>query len=314
MAKRRGTKKQRKLRNFLIIVVLLAIAVAGYFLVTDYLESRPKLAYAFNPGSAAAAIYPDTEFVVISDLHTYDPSLGSEGAAFEETMSSDRKLLLDSLDLLDYAIGEILQSDAHFVLISGDLTKDGERVNHDIVADKLSALTDAGIKVYVVPGNHDVNNYDAVSYDGDTRTLVQNVSAAEFAEIYANFGYGEAIYRDENSLAYVAELQDGLWLLALDACRSAENVPGVEEVVGGKFSQETMDWITGMLIKAQEQDKAVMVLMHHGVVEHWKGQKKLHPDYLVEDYYHFGKLLASYNARLAFTGHYHAHDITRGNF
>ena len=49
---------------------------------------------------------------------------------------------------------------------------------------------------------------------------------------------------------------------------------------------------------------------HHGVVEHWKGQSKLHPDYLLSDYKYVGKFYSSYGVRLAFTGHYHAQDIT----
>jgi len=54
--------------------------------------------------------------------------------------------------------------------------------------------------------------------------------------------------------------------------------------------------------------------MHHGVVEHWKGQSKLHPNYLVEGYGDFGRFLASYNVRMVFTGHYHAQDITLARF
>ena len=69
-----------------------------------------------------------------------------------------------------------------------------------------------------------------------------------------------------------------------------------------------------MLQKASQSGKAVIVLEHHGVVEHWTGESKLHPDYLVEDYRNVGKLLASYHVELAFTGHYHAQDITRGDF
>lgn len=314
MAKHKGNKRFRKTKIFLKLILALAIVLTAYFLLSDYLASRPKLAYAFNADSTAAIAYPDTQFAVISDLHVYDPALGSEGAAFEKTMQSDRKLLLDSQDLLDYAIDQILASDAQFVLVSGDLTKDGERVNHDIAAQKLSRLTDADLKVFVVPGNHDVNNPDAAEYIGNNAIPAENITAADFAEIYAGFGYGDALYRDANTLSYVAEVQEGLWVLALDANRSAENRPGVPEIVGGKFTQPTIDWVESMLLNAQTQGKAVIVLMHHGIVEHWQGQSKLHADYLVEDYYYFGKLLASYGARIAFTGHYHAHDITRGNF
>ena len=57
-----------------------------------------------------------------------------------------------------------------------------------------------------------------------------------------------------------------------------------------------------------------MAVLHHGVVEHWEGQAKLHPDYLINDYESFGKFLASWNVRFAFTGHYHAQDITLAQF
>ncbi|MCL2695815.1 MAG: metallophosphoesterase [Clostridiales bacterium] len=307
-------KKGRKLKIFLCVIAALAIVITGYFLISGWAASLPKLNYTYNTDTRPAAAYPDTAFAVISDLHVYDPSLGSSGAAFEEVLYADRKLLLDSEALLDYAIADILFSSARFVLISGDLTKDGERINHEIVAEKLSMFTETGIKVYVVPGNHDVSNPDAVAFDGDHTTPVATVTPEEFAEIYADYGYGDALYRDKNSLSYIAEPEDGLWILALDACRYKENRHGEGEIVGGKLTQETLHWIEGVLTEAIAQDKAVMALMHHGVVEHWEGQSKLHPDYLLDDYKHFGKLLASYNVRLAFTGHYHAQDITRADF
>jgi hypothetical protein len=105
-----------------------------------------------------------------------------------------------------------------------------------------------------------------------------------------------------------------MWLLALDACRYRENVPGKQEIVGGKISQKTADWIASVLKAAAVENKAVMATIHHGVVEHWKGQSKLHPDYLIEDYAEFGRFLASWNVRVAFTGHYHAQDIALSQF
>jgi hypothetical protein len=259
--------------------------------------------------------YPGASFAVISDIHAYDPSLGSSGAAFQKTMDSEQKLLLDSGDLLDFAIKEIISAgNIRFVLVPGDLTKDGELVNHTIVAEKLKAFTTAGIAVYVIPGNHDINNPDAVSYSGDNTTPVATITAEDFTRIYGNFGFNSAIARDNNSLSYVAEPVTGIWLLALDSCRYRENKKGKGEIVSGKISRKTLGWITSVLKAAREQDKAVMALVHHGVVEHWKGQSKLHPEYLINDYKAFGKFLASWDVRVVFTGHYHAHDITLARF
>jgi hypothetical protein len=120
--------------------------------------------------------------------------------------------------------------------------------------------------------------------------------------------------RDDNSLSYVVEPIEGMWLLALDSCRYRENKTGHGEIVSGKISRKTADWIASVLKTAETENKAVMAMIHHGVVEHWKGQSKLHPDYLINDFVAFGKFLASWNVRIAFTGHYHAQDITLARF
>lgn len=294
-----------KITVSLIAVLTLAGACA---------KDKSNLRYEYSTEIKTPHPYPDTSFAVISDTHIYDPSLGSSGAAFEKVMNSDRKLLLDSLDLLDYAIDNIASAQVGFVLVCGDLTKDGELVNHRIAAEKLKRLTDADIKVYVIPGNHDINNPDAVRFLGDNHESVPTINAGDFAQIYGGFGFNASLMRDGDSLSYVAEPTEGLWLLALDACRYRENVPGKEEIVSGKISQKTADWIASVLREAADRNKAVMVMIHHGVAEHWNGQRKLHPDYIIQDYANFSKFLASWNVRAAFTGHYHAQDITRREF
>jgi hypothetical protein len=295
----------------IIAAVLLCAAVSVSF---SCAKEKTVLNYEYNTQTGTPPAYPDVFFTVISDTHLYDSSLGSTGPAFEKAMFSDRKLLLDSQDLLDYAINEIIASQVSFVLISGDLTKDGELIIHKIAAEKLRKLTDAGIAVYVVPGNHDINNPDAVKYSGDTTEPVATITAQDFTQIYADFGFNSAIMRDSDSLSYVAEPVEGLWLLALDYCRYRENTRGNHEIVSGKISQSTADWIASVLRDAANKNKAVMAMMHHGTVEHWNGQKKLHPDYLIQDFTNFGNFLASWNVRFIFTGHYHAQDITRSEF
>ena len=288
--------------------------MTALFLNCSGQESTEHIIYQYPPEETMPAAYPDARFAVMSDLHLYNPILGTEGDAFEKALNSDRKLLLDSKDLLNYAIKAIIASEVSFVLISGDLTKDGELVNHESVAEELKALTRAGVAVYVIPGNHDINNPDAVSYSPEGTEPVSAVTPEEFAVIYGDYGYNAALYRDNDSLSYVAEPLEGLWLLAIDACRYRENVPGMEEIVSGKISQKTADWIASILQIAQDEDKAVMAMMHHGVVEHWNGQAKLHPDYLITGYQEFGKFLANWNVRMVFTGHYHAQDITLAQF
>lgn len=285
------------------------------FLIWGYIKSQPQLHYAFNPvNTQSAAPYPDARFAVISDLHYYDSALGITGPAFEACLYSDRKLLKDSDALLNLAIDDIIKSNIKFVLVTGDLTKDGELLCHQKVATALSRLTQNGIKVYVVPGNHDIDNPGACKYEGSQSIPVASITAEQFEDIYKDCGYGSTISRDANSLSYVAEPVDNLWVVALDACRYKENKPGKEETISGKLSQSQEQWLEDMLREADQSKKAVILMEHHGLVEHWTGQSKLHPDFLIQDYKYAAELLASYHVRLAFTGHYHAQDITLADF
>jgi len=265
---------------------------------------------SFSSILETAPAYPETSFIVFSDSHTYDTSLGTEGKAFESYLAADRKLLRESTEILDAAVAEIKNEKAGFVLVVGDMTKDGELSSHQLVVSYLRQLEASGKKVYVVPGNHDIRNGHSYKYVGDTAERVPNITAAEFADMYGDFGYKEAIYRDTASLSYVAELQSGLWLLALDGCRYAENIEDETPITDGKFSAATMQWIEEMLEKAAAEKKAVIVMVHHGVVEHYAGQEKNFGEYIIDDFPDVSKLLAMYNARLVFTGHYHAQDIT----
>jgi hypothetical protein len=168
--------------------------------------------------------------------------------------------------------------------------------------------------VYVTPGNHDINNVRAQRYLERRTESVPYVTPAEFAQIYGSFGYDSAILRDRNTLSYVAEPVEGLWLLSLDPCRYRENRAQNRPVVGGRFNQRTINWITDVLREANENNKAVIAFIHHLIVEQYTGHAKRGANSLVNDFHYFGKLLASWNVRVVFTGHGHAQNITRADF
>lgn len=250
------------------------------------------------------------KFAVVSDPHYYDPSLGTTGEAFEAALSGDRKMLRESKAIFEQALEEIRISDADVVLFCGDLTKDGERVNHEKVAGYLAQLNTAGKKVYVVPGNHDINNPFAFRYSGKVVTPVPNVSKSEFEQVYSSFGFQNALSKDPNSLSYVAEAAPGFWILAMDACRYQENTSSSAKT-GGRFSAATLSWILSKLDEAKKNGTTVIGMMHHGITEHFTGQTDLFPDYVVEDWKNISAAFADRGLKLVLTGHYHAQDITR---
>ena len=110
------------------------------------------------------------KIVVLSDPHVMVPELlVNEGTAWTTYLSGQRKMEDYSQSLFDNMIERIKQDPRPgLVLISGDLTKDGEQVSHQYVTGKLDELRAMGIQTLVIPGNHDRgNNSDAVYYDGE---------------------------------------------------------------------------------------------------------------------------------------------------
>lgn len=203
----------------------------------------------------------------------------------------------------------IVAENVDIVLISGDLTHDGEKVCHEELAILLKQLTDKGIKVIVSPGNHDINNQSTYRYSGNEKFRVPNINSNEFLQIYQNFGFSDAIYKDNNSLTYIAEPVEGLWVFAMDDNRYKEITN--ENIVGGKFSTETFDWIKSKITEGRSKGKLMIGMNHHGILEHFAGQKSnpITADFVIDDYQNVSEQFAELGLRFVFTGHFHANDI-----
>ena len=252
-------------------------------------------------------------FAVLSDPHVYDTSLGTTGSAFEEYLSNDRKMLAESTEIMEAMVEELLKvEDLDFVLVSGDLTKDGEKVSHEKIASLLAKLNDAGIDTYVVPGNHDINNPHAVSFSGSSTTQVDTVTPEEFASIHKNSGFSKAIFKDSNSLSYIAEPADNVWLFAIDSCKYDDNETSPE--TSGEISAETLTWIMDKLAIAKANSKLVIGMMHHGIIAHFAAEPLLFSEYVLDEYTTVGAALANAGMNIVFTGHFHAQDVVKYSF
>ena len=254
------------------------------------------------------------QIAVVSDVHVMNPSLlKQDGKAFTEYISQDRKMLRESASLLNAFTDSILHSSVKYLLIPGDLTKDGELVSHRYLIDNcLSRLKDAGITILVVPGNHDVNNPHAVEYQGDNKTRVATISRSDFAQIYNDYGYGQAIARDTASLSYVYQLTPRLRILALDATESDQNDFNKDIcVTPGRLRPATLLFIKEQLANAKKQGITVIGMMHHGLLEHWQYQNKMIPGYVIDNNLPIASMMYNEGLRVMLTGHSHAQDITQ---
>jgi len=258
--------------------------------------------------STAKEVPEDVTFMIISDIHYFDPSLFSlpANADFQTYLVSDRKLIIESSAILKNVLAIVLNKKPDFLLVPGDLTKDGEEISHKVVAALFEELTQQGIKVLVIPGNHDVNNPAAESYLGNTKATVKNVTATEFASIYGKCGYNNAVHKDPNSLSYVSEPVNGVWVMGMDACHYSA---GSETV--GSLSTQTQTWVKSMISEAKKQNKILLSMMHHGILEHFTGQSSMFSEYVISDWDNISTTLAESGLNVVFTGHFHAQDIAK---
>ena len=286
----------------------MALAVAGC--------SGPNGSTPEDFTSSAQACHEANQqrFAVFSDAHLYDTTLGTEGAAFQAYLASDRKTLVQSEPALQVVVARIIEEHPRFLLVPGDLTKDGEYADHVLFARYMKRIESAGIGVYVIPGNHDVMNPDAVRYTANGTEPVPNVNEREFAHIYREFGYGEALDRDTDSLSYLTEPTAGVWLLAIDSTIHRENTPKTGPITGGRLSDTTLTWVLDKLAQARRHGKHVIAMMHHGLVEHYAGETLLFPDYVIENHEALSKQLADAGMPVVFTGHFHANDVTAAHW
>ncbi len=300
----------------------IAVGTALAVLAFAILASCAGAAFTWKPSPETSALlagprpaYPAARFAVISDPHLYDAAtLGVEGEAFAEEIAKDRKMVVESVEIAEEALRMVEAAGVDYLLVPGDLTWNGERINHEKLRELFTTLTKAGVRVYVVPGNHDVLNPHAAGFGPEGRKPVPGVTPAEFAEIYREFGYGEALRRDPSSLSYVAEPVPGLWLLGIDSCRYAENTEKDGPVTDGRLDAGRLAWVEKVLAEALRLGKAVTVFMHHHVVEHFRLEEKSWGEYLVDDFPEIGRMLAAYGVRVAFTGHFHAQDAVLARF
>ena len=260
------------------------------------------------------------KIAIISDLHVMAPKLlVNDGKAFQEYLNRDRKMLQDSLEILKTLVGEILELGPQLVLVTGDLTKDGERESHQLVAEQLQRLVDAGIQVLVVPGNHDINNPDARSFDGDDTTPTPTITRKEFAEFYRNMGYDERSRRDPDTLSYCRDVTPDLTILAIDACMDRLNTfvsrgdARDHCKTGGSLEASTQQWLVKQASNATAAGKRVIAMMHHHLVPHFHMEEVLAAPYMVDDAYQLCQRLIEAGVHVIFTGHLHISDISQTN-
>ena len=294
----------KKFRLFYPLLLILIVASCAKDQFIDPPDLLPGNSSPFN------LISPKIKIAVVSDIHYTHPAILpdniEDSPSLMQYLGLDRKILELSDPIFRKVHSELIVERPDILLIPGDLTKDGEKIGHEVVKGLLQELENNGIKVYVVPGNNDILNPDAFSFVSEPPVPVENITLDQFAENYGNFGYNEALYRDVNSLSYICQPYDKLWILGIDNCKYSTDETGRIKV-SGAINPGTLAWIETKMVEARENNIEVLAMMHYGIIEHYAGQKGVEP--LISGSGTNANALMNAGIRLIFTGHYHANDL-----
>lgn len=261
---------------------------------------------------------------VMSDLHYLSPDMIADTEDFEHAFNSDRKLLKEGSSVLREMLERVRADKPDILLVSGDLTKDGEQECHAALAKQLQQLQQdvPGLKIYVINGNHDIRNYNAKNFNtADGKAVpATRTEPEDFKRIY-DFVYSDptviatftpAEGNKAGGLSYVARPVEGLTVIAMDTCRySSDNTSNGddEHETSGAISADLEKWVIEQTAAAKARGDLVIGLEHHGLVPHFDVQPTILPMYLVNGYERIAQEYADAGMSVVFTGHMHAVDI-----
>lgn len=264
----------------------------------------------------------DFDISIISDPHVLASELMGPSESFIKELKVERKLVVESEGLFKRALEIVDRAGSNYLILPGDMVKEGEYKSHKLVADYLRAWKDKDPrrKIFLTPGNHDINCHRAYDFAKDENT--KNVSPREFEEIYDFIYEDDSIlefYRDsqifKNYLdfvnkkydrdvkysyyahgyfSYVARVKksnvddNGLSLIMLDtsiysADREEKHRDGRENIPGS-ITKEQIYWILEKIEEAKKRMDMVIVVAHHALLPNFRNQELAFSPFIIKEW------------------------------
>ena len=292
------------------------------------------------PFTAIAATTDDVNFIILSDLHYFaEDSQGTtaqDKAEFNEMMLMNNATSGYAPEILDAALANVtamaLQGKIDFILVPGDLTRNAEKAAHKELVEKFKAFELAtGIPVYVINGNHDINNNRAAIYDGENLLNVKknpemrsqlDTTPEEFEALYKDFGYSseggyysrykEIAGNSEGSLSYATDLPNDYRLIAIDSqLYSADNTDAGlnEQETAGKMSDALLEWALDECEQAKKDGKTIIGFTHTNTVPHFDTEVDLFDNFVFRNWEKAADALADAGMHYTVSGHVHMQDV-----
>jgi 3',5'-cyclic AMP phosphodiesterase CpdA len=284
--------------------VMMTVAAASLLLLLTGCQLLPKEAHGESVRKEGVV-----SLFVISDPHYLSSRINDKGKAFQRySVGGDGKNLPYIVEIMNTFQKEVLEKKPEFLIVSGDLTNNGEKESHEDLQKLFQKLEDQGIEVLVTPGNHDILNPHARGFKKDKQIKVDTVTPEDFEALYEQFGFKDALYRDSSSLSYAYELREDLWILLMDTNKYKENLTLRYPQAGGVLSLESFKFMRAVLDEAKEKGIEVITVSHHNSIIHSKNAVE---DYVLGNSDEYRNIIKARGGKLNLTGHIHIQDIQK---
>lgn len=270
-----------------------------------------------NPKTSEDPTPPDYKFAVIADLHLFDmDNIPHAGYWWNYRSQFDSKNYAHCKKLMQTIVDRFKEENVKYVIIPGDLTKDSEIINHYFAASFFKQMEENGAQVFVINGNHDLNDKGGVAYvqvgaqpdeNADKKIDLAWAKSTDFLDIYKDYGYDKALSRAPDDLSYSANMGDQFRLILIDTNKYDDAEPK-DAAAEGEVRDTTLTWAKGECAKAIQDGRIPIGVLHHALLEHVPDCEGTYlKEYMAgNNYENVRNELAAAGMHIAFTGHFHA--------
>ena len=191
--------------------------------------------------------------------------------------------------------------ETNIILIPGDLVYRGEYQSHIGLRNKLYKLKEQGKKIYLITARHDYDDNDSFEFDDDEMLPVKAMPRDELRDFYKDFGFDGAISEHKESMSYVAQLADGIRLLALNCDGDCKDFKGLWD--------NQMKWALEQIEDAHRTGNYIFAMTHYPLLP-FSPIMNLISDSHLTDWEKRANQFADAGLDLIFTGHMHAQAVT----
>ncbi|MHC5267893.1 metallophosphoesterase [Enterococcus sp. LJL98] len=295
---------QKKSKVFLLFFIISLMAFFVFFSRQIVSESTVK-----KVQQASLLEIKAPHFWVISDNHFLADDLIEESEKFRsfEKTSIGKDIRYTSA-VLEALVQKALLEKPTGIILTGDVTLNGEKRSLEQMAEIFQPLKEQGIFVFAIPGNHDIYNGWARQFQNKQQITTHQISPSDFQRAFPD-GYTLSQQPAVDSLSYSLDFSDYRFFF-LDSNLYTDRFSKTEPVTEGRLSEGTLAWLEAGFAEGKRLGKKPLLFLHHSLLEH---NPKITKGFVLNNAEVVLQLVEKYQVRLAMSGHLHLQDIMQSN-